>query len=228
MDDPDKSCFATWSNLLQGSRTRFTSVYTCPLTGERFASGILRGGEDNYVKDYMVYDVEKEELVSRFKFNGDVEDTVRFHKVDFIWYKTKKDAEDSAAARAVDCLLFRYPTLHHVMNRRDTPRNDIPMNLHMESSDDRCQYCEEEAYDVDSAPVLWKTISNTVDWVLQFDQSNGEIKFYFVTWARIPDPREVTDEFLRNVLDDGDDSFLQEYKGSRGSIQNNFKSGLSR
>jgi hypothetical protein len=204
---------------------RFTSVYTCPLTGERFASGTLRG-EENYVKDYMLYDSEEEELVSRFKFNGDVEDTERFHKVDFIWYKAKKDAENSAAARAVDCLLFRYPTLHHIMNRFDTPHSDIPMNLHVESSDDRCQYCEEEAYDVDSAPVLWKTVSNSVDWVLQFDQSNGEIKFYCVTWARIPDSREVTDEFLRNVLDDGDDSFLQEYKGSRGSIKKNFKSGL--
>lgn len=225
MDDPDKSCFATWSNLLQGSKMRFTSVYTCPLTGERFASGMLRG-EENYVKDYMLYDSEKEELVSRFKFNGDVEDTVRFQEADFIWYKTKKDAEDSAAARAVDCLLLRYPTLHHIMNRRDTPHDGIPMNLHMESSYDRCRYCEEEAYDVDSAPVLWKTISKSVDWVLQFDQSNGEIKFYFLTWARIPDSREVTDEFIRNVLDDADDLFLKEYKASRGSIQNNLKSGF--
>eukprot|EP00804_Cyclotella_cryptica_P027088 CCRYP_013621-RA/>CCRYP_013621-RA protein AED:0.37 eAED:0.37 QI:407/1/1/1/1/1/3/65/430 len=226
MDDPDKSCYATWSNLLQGSKMRFTSVYTCPLTGERFTSGMLRGGEDNYVKDYMVYDSEKKELVSRFKFNGEVADEVRFHKVDIIWYKTKKDAEDAAAARTVDCLLFRYPMLQHIMNRDETSHKYIPMNLQIEAPDDRCRYCEEEAYDVESTPGLWKTISHTVDWVLQFDQSNGDIRFYFVTWARVPDTDNITEEFLRSILDDGGNTFLQEYKGSRGSIQKKFKSDV--
>jgi sulfatase maturation enzyme AslB (radical SAM superfamily) len=187
---------------------------------------MLRGEEDNYVNDYMVYDSEKKELVSRFKFHGDVEDNARFHKVDLIWYKTKRDAEDSAAARAVDCLLLRYPTLRYIMNRGETLHKYIPMNLQMESCNDQCRYCEEEAYDVESTPVLWKTISNSVDWVLQFDQSNGDIKFYFVTWAKVPDSSEVTNEFLKRVLDDEDNTFLQEYKGSRGSITNNLKSAV--
>lgn len=33
MEDPDKSCYATWMHPLGGDGA-FTSVYRCPLTGE--------------------------------------------------------------------------------------------------------------------------------------------------------------------------------------------------
>lgn len=37
MDTPDESTYATWNNHLEDSNRRFTSVFTCPITGERFA-----------------------------------------------------------------------------------------------------------------------------------------------------------------------------------------------
>jgi hypothetical protein len=37
MDTPDERTYATWNNHLEDSNRRFTSIFTCPITGERFA-----------------------------------------------------------------------------------------------------------------------------------------------------------------------------------------------
>jgi len=63
---------------------KFTSVFTCPVTGERFRSG--RYGDAKY------YSVVKEEEGSG---------------VDVVWYSKKMMAEHGAAARALDCLALR-------------------------------------------------------------------------------------------------------------------------
>ena len=43
---PDEECYSSWSNHeLHQADKRFTAAFTCPLTGERFASGKLVGSE---------------------------------------------------------------------------------------------------------------------------------------------------------------------------------------
>lgn len=153
MDDPDKSCYVSWMNLLQGENMLFTSVFTCPLTGQRFPSGMLSGG--TYVQDFMYYDSNQGELKFKQSVDGDVESEVNFYKIELIWYKTKKDAENAAAARAIDCLRHRDQIL------RESTENS--------------RYCIEKPYLAEDAPELWKAVSSTVESIVQFkyDKRNG-------------------------------------------------------
>ncbi len=52
---PDKNSFTTWSNLkFNAAERRFTSVFTCPWTGERFLSGKLIGdGHEYFEEDFL-------------------------------------------------------------------------------------------------------------------------------------------------------------------------------
>jgi hypothetical protein len=204
MDDPDKSCYATWSNLLQGNNKRFTSVFTCPLLGERFASGMISGG--TYETDFMYYDADEQSLKFKYLFDEEVEDDMRFHKVNFVWYKTKKEAENAAAARAIDCLRFRYPSSHRIADHETTSQMDS----------DWPRYCKEDPYYAETASELWKTVSNTVKEVFQFEYSKDDILPSHQVWPELPDSL-FSDELLKSVFDDEADELMRTYRESRMS-----------
>lgn len=194
MDDPDRSCYASWHNLLQNEDKKFTAVYTCPLTGERFASGMLGA---TYVKDYMYYDSERKELVSKYKFDEDKMDMGRFHKLDLIWYRTKKEAEEAAAARAYDCFCYRFPSAEN--------RDAILEN----------RYCKEDPYLKDLAPDVWREVAASVNSVLQFEPNKDQFEFNQVQWATLPESSELAEEMLRSVLNEDTDEFAENYRKTR-------------
>ena len=101
MEYPGDSAFSTWNNNFRDGNKRFTSVYSCPLTGERFASGIISSGTCE--TDFMYYFSDLKQLKFKQMFDEDVEDNIKIYKVYFVWYKSKKEAENAAAARAIDC-----------------------------------------------------------------------------------------------------------------------------
>lgn len=181
----------------------FTSFFVCPLSFEKFASGKLVGKADTYVVDHMLYDHEERELVSKVKFLDEDVDEDRFERLELIWYKTKKEAEDAAAGRAVDCLLLRYPT---------------------KQSADNIRYCEEKPYDIDGVPNLWRTVSTTVKFVLQINWTRGFPDIYKQKWIEIPESsEEVPEEVIRWVFGDGeDDAFIEDYR-QRRLVQNDLE-----
>ena len=74
----------------------FTSIFSCPITGERFLSGTF--GSSSITDTVLL----KEESARLTRHNLD-EDA----KVKVIWYRKKKEAMNAAAARALDCLTYR-------------------------------------------------------------------------------------------------------------------------
>ena len=73
-----KDYFTVWSNGAKSHELKFTAVFTCPLSGEHFASGNQKhSGEDVVVEDKTY------------------------------WYRTKKQAMNAAASRALDCFSMR-------------------------------------------------------------------------------------------------------------------------
>mmetsp|Transcript_23026 Transcript_23026/g.49842 ORF Transcript_23026/g.49842 Transcript_23026/m.49842 type:complete len:514 (-) Transcript_23026:67-1608(-) len=54
---PQKECYSSWSNRKGSPDTLFTAIFTCHLTGERFASGKLVG-EEAHEEDYWYFDCE--------------------------------------------------------------------------------------------------------------------------------------------------------------------------
>lgn len=86
---PVKTLYVSWPNVLPCGE-RFTAVFTCPWTGERFASGKMVGEEDDYIEEKGLLGEDHEAL-----------------PVNLVWYKTKKLAENAAAGRAYDCLIHR-------------------------------------------------------------------------------------------------------------------------
>lgn len=81
-------CYCSWSNLLTSPNLKFTAIFTCPLTGERFPSGKVRGEDDKYVEDCMFFDPEAKELLS---FNADVlndevDEGDELEKHNLVWY----------------------------------------------------------------------------------------------------------------------------------------------
>lgn len=87
--------YLTWRDkTMPNHENRYTSVFTCPVTGEKFASG--RFG------DPKTYDVKEE------TFGGEgAEDAMVPIVAEVVWYSNKKAAEHAAAARALDCFLHR-------------------------------------------------------------------------------------------------------------------------
>jgi len=83
------ACFLTWHDPSSSSHEKyFTSVFTCPLSGEKFMSGSF--GDPKSM-------VRKEE---KAKDGGEEQVTI-------VWCRKKKDAEHAAAARALDCFSYR-------------------------------------------------------------------------------------------------------------------------
>lgn len=79
-------CFVSWHRGPDHERY-FTSVYTCPSSGEKFMCGTF--GEEAKIK-----------ITQETVKDGDGMVTV-------VWYRKKKDAENAAAARALDCFSYR-------------------------------------------------------------------------------------------------------------------------
>lgn len=76
-------CFECRDNGDAPHLLKWTCIFTCPLTTNRFASGQYVGADD-----------------TRFSISRDEDDRV------VVWFHTKKEAEHAAAARALDCLNF--------------------------------------------------------------------------------------------------------------------------
>lgn len=72
-----KNNYTTWDNGKKSPDTRFISIFTCPITGEHFLSGILPDKSDSAI-------------ISEIP-----------------WYKTKKLAVSAASAKALDCFSLR-------------------------------------------------------------------------------------------------------------------------
>mmetsp|Transcript_21305 Transcript_21305/g.38564 ORF Transcript_21305/g.38564 Transcript_21305/m.38564 type:complete len:443 (+) Transcript_21305:146-1474(+) len=147
---PRNECYSCWSNNLYSPNTLFTAIFTCHLTGERFKSGKVFGEEDAYKEDYWYYDRRESVLIPRGgKTNGEddacesdgVDACLGLQRINFVWYKTKKEATAAAAGHAVDCL-----------RHRDSPHDAIPGN----------RYCKESPYTFDNAPEIWKLVSESV------------------------------------------------------------------
>jgi hypothetical protein len=79
-----KDHYLCWDDGGKSHDLRFTCIFVCPRNGELFASGSY--GEEGSTS------------------------TTTDATTTTIWYKTKKLAEQAAAARAYDCLEFRYST----------------------------------------------------------------------------------------------------------------------
>jgi len=189
---PRSECYDCWSDdNLNSPDKAFTAIFTCHLTGERFASGSVIGDEDNYKKGFWYYDQRERILVPRGEVNigedgaddsSEVEECLGLQRIYFVWYKTKKKAIAAAAARAVDC--FRH---------RDSPYNDI--------SDDQ-RYCQEKPYSVGNAPELWKNVSETVRRVGSIEWASLPHNDRLTTWFGVPDLHgllegERSDEYWR-------------------------------
>lgn len=139
---PQKECYIALSNQESSPKTLFTAIFTCHLTGERFASGTLVGQEAHH-EDYWYLDCETGTVIPRDASVEDDDnelDRLGLQKIHFIWYKTKKQAINAAAGRAVDCLRHR------------GSHDDIV-------SDKR--YCRELPYSFEHSPEIWKLVSES-------------------------------------------------------------------
>lgn len=134
---PGKENYSCWPRMnMEHNPELWTAIFTCHLSGERFQSGKLICGEGTYQEDYMYFGLNRCILVPREAVEEAGLDVGDFIRINLIWYKTKKEAIDAAAGRAVDCLRHR-------------------------SSDDHShqRYCSEIPYTIENSPVVWKSVS---------------------------------------------------------------------
>ncbi|KAL3781907.1 hypothetical protein HJC23_004092 [Cyclotella cryptica] len=152
---PEKDSFSTWSNSLAKSKTStklFTSVFVCPWTGERFLSGKLA-------------DEHKECLEADFDLKEKGSEEVETRTL--MWYRTKKDAENAAAARASDCLQFRS------MNKDYTVMKSI-------------KYCNDPPYAASDSPLNERDITQRLTGVMEvYNELNPPIHFQ-LPWKVVP------------------------------------------
>lgn len=80
-------CFVAW-HIGPDHERYFTCIFTCPSSGEKFMCGTF--GDRSKLK------------ITHEKVKGDDNSTVAV-----VWYRKKKDAENAAAARALDCFSYR-------------------------------------------------------------------------------------------------------------------------
>jgi hypothetical protein len=134
---PGKESYSCWPRMnMENNVELWTAIFTCHLSGERFQSGKLMCGEGTYQEDYMYFDQNLCIVAPRAAVEEaglDVEDFIR---INLIWYKTKKEAIDAAAGRAVDCLRHR----------------SLIDNSHQ-------RYCSETPYKIKNSPVVWRSVS---------------------------------------------------------------------
>jgi hypothetical protein len=76
----------------------FTSIFNCPVTGEIFLSGTF--GDPTSM-------MLKEEAARRRQTKDDGKEQEQEQVISVCWYRKKKDAENAAAARALDSLTYR-------------------------------------------------------------------------------------------------------------------------
>lgn len=119
-------------------------------------------------------------------------------KVDFIWYSSKKEAQDAVAARAIECFHFRYTNTSSATNKNSL------------------RYCEDEPYIANDIMKVWKDISDTVEGVIQVKFDGDGITFYFESWPKLTG--EISEGDLRRVLesDEENNEGLRAYIESRG------------
>jgi hypothetical protein len=79
-------CFVSW-HFGPSHERYFTCVFTCPSSGEKFMCGTF--GDKDKIKITQEKVKDRDDLVT------------------VIWYRKKKDAENAAAARALDCFSYR-------------------------------------------------------------------------------------------------------------------------
>ena len=194
----DGASFSTWTNQKHSPHTLFTSVFTCHLSGERFASGKL-GSADDYKVECMFYNDRDDNLIPIIQAldegsdeaydSDDVAEMLGLHKIYLVWYKTKKQAEHAAAARALDCFM------HRESNNGTNPRS---------------YYCEEEPYSVENMSAIWRTVSESV-------QRVGS-----VVWPVLPQEERLTAQFnvpdLQSFFDDEDDDEEWQARYKRGRM----------
>ena len=206
---PGKENYSCWSNRMQKQYQRFTAVFTCPLTGERFASG-KAGDEGSYKEDFWLYDRNEPRLIPRDADTNEEDYTMLedddnkgdegsagLQKVPIIWYRAKKEAENAAAARALDCLLYRQSTGNY--------SESIP------------QHCQEDPYAANEAPGAWKPVFESVDEVRDFRYSKQGIEIVSVKW---PSVRSQTHSGTgENNFANNQDHWRDEYKKRRRADQ---------
>lgn len=150
---PSKDNYNSWSNGKESPNTLFTSIFTCSLSGERFASGKC-GPTSRYKEKCMYYHIGGDELIPLDKEDSESDDSMSdsdeiidmsgLQKVNLIWYKTKKEAENAAASRAIDCLRYRDSILF------------------ADASLSGNQYCKEVPYLSKDITEPWKSLSKSV------------------------------------------------------------------
>lgn len=180
---PTKDNYNSWSNGKASPNTLFSSIFTCSLSGERFASGKC-GSASRFKEKCMYYHnggdilipLDKEGSASddSMSDSDEIIDMSRLQKVNLIWYKTKKEAENAAAGRAIDC--FRY-------------RDSI---VFADTSLSGNQYCEEVPYLSKDITEPWKSVSKSVKRVgntvwAQGPDSDGNAQGCWTTKFNVPD-----------------------------------------
>lgn len=212
-----KANYSSWSNWAKSPNSRFTAIFICPFTGERFASGKLIGEEGSYEDDYWLFDRGENRLVPREKetieegnfYNNEREENeerennkeLTWQKIHFNWYRTKKQAETAAAGRALDCIMYRQESLC------DTTTSDR-------------QYCEEDPYTTDNVPERWKLVSESVNTVQDVVHGKGGISKVQVAWGSVPHQHRVTADVVdhesswNNFVQD-QDQWRSRYKEAR-------------
>ncbi|GFH45814.1 predicted protein [Chaetoceros tenuissimus] len=89
-----KKCFVTWEDVNSASNgTRFTSVFIEPLTLEKFMSG-------KWVCTSYTTSLEPSLTCSCYTHQTPT-------LVEVVWFSSKRDAEQAAAAKFLDCSYFR-------------------------------------------------------------------------------------------------------------------------
>ncbi|KAL7543007.1 hypothetical protein ACHAXR_012297 [Thalassiosira sp. AJA248-18] len=188
---PRDECFFSWSNQKQGPDLLWTSIFTCPLSGERFASGKHGNG---YKEKYMYYCERGGTgmLIPQHE-DGNEEDDGVGDRLCFVWYKKKKEAEVAAAGRAVDCL----------RHRDDVDSDPTPGN----------RYCEEIPYAANDVPGIWKSVSESVHqvWDCEFPPLPHD--------ARLTTQYDVPD--LHSFVEDerDEEKWRARYREGRGTVE---------
>ena len=175
--------YSAWSNMRDPVHRRFTAVYVCPFTGEKYLSGTLQGVDDP-TSDHMFYDPARQLLLSNLRGSATAQEEAGGgggaaspppSKIDLVWYRSKKRAEEAAAGRALDCL-------RHRAAARD-----------MDGASGG-RYCAEEPYLRDEAPGGWQDISEAAKAAeeMLYDGATP-LKPYNVPFALVPEGERLTD-----------------------------------
>jgi len=184
-------CYSCWSNMMMdGKGRRFTGLFVCPLTGEKFLSGKLVHDDNNdWTEDHMFYHNDRELLLSKLRFGGDGDaeeedgcaDDDIFPRVDLVWYATKSKAMEAAAGRALDCLGHR-ASVH--------AGDDVCTMI-----DERC--CAEEPFLRNESPSCWNgidcdSVAAAEDMVYE---SATRLKPVYVVFGALPEDERITARF---------------------------------